>query len=187
VSALPWRTWANLLTACRFCLAAPSAVAIVHAAWPLAALLFALAVATDLADGALARRLGQASPLGGLLDHATDACFVAITLAALAAAGLVPWPLPVLVPLAFLQYALDSRALAGRPLRASRLGRWNGIAYFVIAGGVLLDRLTGVDWAGADLWRALGWVLVASTLLSMLDRTLAWRRRTVPERSANPD
>ena len=44
--------------------------------------------------------------------------------------------------LAFVQYAVDSRVQESRPLRASSLGRWNGIAYFVLLGvPVLRDAL----------------------------------------------
>lgn len=170
------RSWANLLTLCRACLVAPCALAIFDGRWTVALALFTLAVATDLVDGPLARRLGQASPLGGLFDHATDAAFVTATLGALAAAGHVPWLLPVLVPLAFLQYMLDSKVLAGRPLRGSWLGRWNGIGYFVLAGFVLVANALPVPMAGPTAWAAGAWLLIASTLTSMTSRALAWRR-----------
>lgn len=176
VDSRMWLTWANLLTLGRFGLAVPCALAVADAAWALAALLFSLAVATDLLDGPLARRLGQATPLGGLLDHATDAWFVAVTLGALAAAGALPWLLPALVLAAFLQYVLDSRALLGRPLRASWLGRWNGIAYFAVAGGLLFARALALPWPDAAFWSVLAWLLVASTLASMVNRAIAWYR-----------
>jgi phosphatidylglycerophosphate synthase len=176
MTASRWLTWANLLTLCRFGLAVPCALALAQGAWPLAALLFTLAVATDLIDGPLARRLAQASPLGGLLDHATDAWFVAVTLGGLAWVGRLPWLLPILVIAAFLQYMLDSKALAGRPLRASWLGRWNGIAYFVIAGAVIYQTALGLSWPAAELWRGLAWLLIASSLASMANRAVAWRR-----------
>jgi phosphatidylglycerophosphate synthase len=169
-------TWANLLTLCRAGLVVPCVLAILDGRWTTALVLFALAVATDLVDGPLARRLGQASPLGGLFDHATDAAFVTAALGALAAAGHVPWLLPVLVPLAFLQYLLDSNALAGRPLRGSWLGRWNGIGYFVLAGFVLAANALQFDQPGPAAWTAGAWLLVASTLTSMTSRAIAWRR-----------
>jgi len=171
-----WLTWANLLTFCRFCLAIPCALAVMAADWRSAALLFAVAVATDLLDGPLARRFAQATPLGGLLDHATDAWFVAVTLAGLAVAGAVPWLLPVLVVGAFLQYMLDSNALAGRPLRASWLGRWNGIGYFVLAGTVIVQNALALPWPGRAVWSGLAWFLIVSTIASMANRGVAWYR-----------
>jgi phosphatidylglycerophosphate synthase len=169
-------TRANALTGARLALAPVLVWAVCAGAPALAFACFALAVGTDLADGRVARRFGEASALGGFLDHATDALFVASGLGALASLGLVPLPLPALVLAAFAQYALDSRALAGRPLRASALGRWNGIAYFVLLGvPVVRDGLT-LAWPADALVRALGWTLVATSCASMLDRAAALLR-----------
>jgi len=173
---------ANLLTALRLLAVGPAVWAIVSAQLLTASLLFALAVITDLADGPLARRQRTSSSLGSLFDHGTDALFVSATLAALASLGAVPWPLPLLVAAAFVQYTLDSSALAGRPLRTSRLGRCNGIAYYVAVGmpviaGALHHALPTALLAplvpGGLLPWLLGWLLVASTLLSMADRAVA--------------
>lgn len=170
-----WRTHANALTLLRLAIAPALTAAIATGRAPLATALFALAVATDFADGAVARRCGETSPLGGLLDHAVDATLCTLGLAAHAAQGAVPWPLPALVALAFAQYALDSRSLAGRPLRASRLGRWNGIAYFVAVAVPIVRDTLGWSWPGPALvwWLAGG--LAVSTTVSMADRLIALR------------
>jgi phosphatidylglycerophosphate synthase len=172
-----WQSRANALTALR-ALAAPAlVVAILGQATVVAALLFTLAVITDLADGRVARRYGEVTRLGGLLDHATDAVFVSAGLGALAHQGLTPGPLPWLIVAAFVQYVVDSRASASRPLRASSLGRWNGIAYFVaLAIPVVRDSL-GLGWPGAWLVQGFGWALVVSTLVSMSERAWAWRHQ----------
>jgi len=169
-----WMTWANLLTLSRFALAVPCALAIAAGAWGLAGLLFAAAVLTDLLDGPLARRLEEASPLGGVLDHATDAWFVTLATAAFAWNGFVPWPLPLLIAAAFTQYVLDSAALRGHALRGSWLGRWNGIAYFMLTGLLLIQLGIGLAWPEPSFWRWLGWLLVGSTLVSMTNRGVAW-------------
>ncbi len=165
-------TLANAVTLTR-ALAAPFLVAAVvtHSnGW--AAALFALAVATDLVDGRLARLRGESSTLGGLLDHSTDALFCTMGLAALAWIGEVPALLPCLVAIAFLQYLADSRSIRGRPLRASSLGRRNGVLYFVMVGVPVVRDALGLTWPEVHLVRALGWALSISTLLSMADR--AW-------------
>ena len=77
---------------------------------------------------------------------------------------------------AFAQYALDSRALAGRPLRASALGRWNGIAYFVLLGIPVVRDGLAIGWPPDALVRVLGWALVATTCASILDRLVALAR-----------
>ena len=151
----------------------PLVVAILAGSAAGACALFALAVATDLLDGRVARRFGEATPLGGLLDHCADATFVAAGLGALACRGDVPAPLPLLVAAAFLQYVLDSRALAGRRLRASGLGRVNGIAYFVLLGTPLVRDVLGLAAPGHAAVRGLGWLLVATTVASMAERARA--------------
>jgi cardiolipin synthase len=169
-------TRANALTALRLAAAPLLVWAICAGAEVVALACFALAVVTDLTDGRVARRFGEASPLGGFLDHATDALFVASGIGALAAQGVAPLPLAPLVLAAFAQYALDSRALAGRPLRASARGRWNGVAYFVLLGIPVVRDGLGIGWPADALVRMLGWALVASTVASMADRLLALRR-----------
>ena len=66
---------------------------------------------------------------------------------------------------------------AGRPLRASSLGRWNGIAYYVALGIPVVRDSLGLGWPSAWLVQGFGWVLVVSTLASMSERALAWRRQ----------
>jgi CDP-diacylglycerol---glycerol-3-phosphate 3-phosphatidyltransferase len=180
VAADRWRTRANALSLLRLAVAPALAAAIVAGRAELATALFALAVATDFADGAVARRYGEASPLGGLLDHAIDATFCVLGLAAHAAVGVVPWALSVLVAASFAQYVVDSKSLAGRPLRASRLGRWNGIAYYVAVAVPIVRDTLGWSWPGAALVWWLAAALVAATLVSMADRALALCRLRQP-------
>ncbi len=144
--------------------------------WAPACALFWLAVGTDLVDGRIARARGESTRFGGLLDHATDALFVSSGLAALAVAGRVPLLLPVLVAVAFGQYVLDSRWIAGEPLRASALGRWNGVCYFVPLGIVVTREAAGLTAPPDRAVAILAWALVASTLLSMGDRALTLLR-----------
>jgi cardiolipin synthase len=162
-----WLTPANLLTLLRLLLALPFALAVREGAPLAASLVFAVAAASDFADGRLARRRGEISTLGGFLDHAVDAAFVSTGAAALASVGALPWLLAPLIAIAFLQYTLDSRLMRSHGLRASSLGRWNGIAYFVIVAVPVVRDALGLGWPGAGLVSALGWALIASTLLSI--------------------
>lgn len=168
---------ANALSLLRLLVVVPFALLIAqggtsNAAW--AAALFAFAIATDLADGPLARARGTESALGRALDHGADFLFVNSGLAAAATQGFVPWLLPILVALAFAQYVIDSYWLhRARELRMSALGRWNGILYFVPLGGAILVELGLGFLAVPTVWVA--WALVASTLASIADRALAAR------------
>ena len=165
-------TRANALTASRLVLLALLVPALLSRNWWLAAPLFALAVVTDIFDGKIARKYGETSALGGLFDHATDALFVTLCAWASAQLGLInPW-LTWLIPAAFLQYMLDSKALAGLELKASALGRSNGVAYYALAGTVIGMEALGFTWLRPAVAFA-AWVLVASTVLSMLDRARA--------------
>jgi phosphatidylglycerophosphate synthase len=170
-----YATLANGLTAVRLALAPGLAAAILADAAGTAAVVFALAVATDLADGRVARRRTEVSSLGGALDHAVDATFVAAGAAALAARGALPALLPWLIAAAFLQYAFDSRTPEGA-LRGSRLGRFNGIAYYAIVAVPIVRDALGLGWPGPRLVLGLGWLLVATTILSMADRIRLARR-----------
>jgi phosphatidylglycerophosphate synthase len=166
---------AHWLTALRLLCAPLFALALLRPGWAAvaaAALLLGLAIATDVLDGRVARRLGTASAAGGLFDHLTDFLFVEAGLGALALQGRIPWPLPALVAVAFTQYAVDSYLLhRARQLRMSALGRLNGVLYFVPVGASI-PRLAALE--GPIRWMA--WALVATTLLSILDRALALRR-----------
>ena len=165
-------TISNGLTSMRLVAAPVFYWTIVNQLWGPACLLFWLAVASDMIDGRIARARGETSAFGGILDHGSDAIFVSLGSAALATLALSPAFLSILIFAAFLQYALDSKILSGHPLRASVIGRWNGVCYF-IAPGVFVTR-EALGWSiPADRFIAgLGWLLVASTVISMSDRLL---------------
>jgi cardiolipin synthase len=87
-----WRTWANLVTAVRLALI-PLFLWLLfstnHRA--IAAWLLAFLGATDWIDGFLARRLGQVSNVGKIIDPVADRLLVIVGLFAVAAAAGVPW------------------------------------------------------------------------------------------------
>ena len=172
-----WLTRANALTSLRLAAAPALVIAIrADAAW-LATAVFALAVASDVADGIVARRFGEQSGLGRLIDHAADAFFVTAGAAALAHARVLPALLPTLIAASFLQYALDAKTPKTSGPRPSTLGRWNGIAYYAIVATPIVRDALGIGWPGPALVMALGWLLVGSTLVSMADRMIGSRIR----------
>lgn len=181
-----WLTLSNGLTSMRL-LAAPVFFCwVVEGAWIAACVIFWLAVASDLVDGRLARARGETSVFGGVLDHGSDALFVTLGQAALVAGGQAPALLPVLIALAFVQYVLDSRSLAGRALRTSFLGRWNGILYFVPPGVVVTREALGLDAPPDALVLSAAWLLVGTTAISMAERLLVLLTRRTPPRPGPP-
>ena len=167
---------ANFLTAVRLLLAIPVCVGILNEEWLFCAVALFICLITDIFDGKMARQAGSASKIGGLFDHGTDAFFVTCALGVIATEEYLTPVLPILIPIAFTQYLLDSGKNESQGLRASFLGKTNGIAYsipicFVVGAGLF-------DW----LWpymaaKILAWVLVATTILSMLDRLLRFTKK----------
>lgn len=66
-------------------------------AYAAAFVVLALAGMTDWLDGFLARRLGQYSRLGELLDPLADRLYIAVTIVCLAVVALIPWGLVALL------------------------------------------------------------------------------------------
>jgi CDP-diacylglycerol--glycerol-3-phosphate 3-phosphatidyltransferase len=129
------------------CCAQVQTTAVSWARWGGCILLVAI-VSSDWLDGWLARRLGQESALGRLLDHVCDVVFLLSTLWFFVARGLAPWWLPAAIAWAFGLYVLDSwRRTAGQPQRlllGSRLGHLGGVLYYVAVSMVSGSLLTGV-------------------------------------------
>src|SRR2546428_13069737 len=115
-------TMPTALTAARVLLALPFAFLMTgggarHAA--LAALVLAAAIATDVLDGALARRRDTVTAAGRAFDHAADCFFVTSGLVAGAVRRAFPWILPILGATALTQYVADSYwGPGGRGLRS---------------------------------------------------------------------
>ena len=173
---------AHALTAARLILAAPVALAFARPAfvdpWVLIALLL-VAIATDYWDGRVARVTRTASPGGQLFDHGTDFVFVTCALSGAAVSALVTPLLPLLITVAFSQYVVDSYLLhRQKQLRMSVIGRWNGVLYFVPLVVLSVSRLGLFGGAASFLTvaaSALGYALVASTVVSIIDRASSRR------------
>jgi CDP-diacylglycerol---glycerol-3-phosphate 3-phosphatidyltransferase len=165
---------ANLLTGVRLFLVLPFAYFMAsrdqHAA------IFALAVwvvalTTDFLDGPIARRNGTVTALSGIFDHTSDFLFVTSGLFAGALRGAFPWILPVLITAAFSQYVIDSYWIHRQvKLRGSKLGRYNGMLYFV---PTCMDIMVRLGWRFLQpVLTVLVWLLVVSTLVSMGQRLM---------------
>ena len=174
---------ANALTAVRLFLVAPFAFFMAKgdarsAVFALAA--WVVALVTDFLDGPIARRRSTVSALSGAFDHTTDFLFVVSGMFAGAFRKAFPWILPLCITAAFAQYAIDSYWLHRQiKFRGSKLGRYNGMLYFVPPCMDILIRL-GVH-ALQPLLTVLVWTLVLSTLVSMGQRLSLLLSRTLPE------
>ena len=126
----------NGLSALRFALAAIwiALAARGHQGRLAFAIVALVAAGSDFIDGRIARRLGVESGSGRWLDAIADVTFVLAALLSEAAAGAIPFYIPILIALSFSQYAIDSVVLGGRAARPvrSRLGHWGGIINYAI-------------------------------------------------------
>ena len=160
----------NILSISRIIMAAFMAWNVYYANWYFAAAILWTAVFSDLLDGFLARKNKQTSAIGGLLDHGSDAVFVTATVAAFTHHNWAPIALALIIPIAFLQYVFDSKALEGRPLKANLLGKYNGISYFIFAGFPVMQLSLNVTFIPFEWFIFIGWGLVITSALSMADR-----------------
>lgn len=168
---------ANALTALRLLLVVPFAFFMTKGdvrSAAFALVVWVVALITDFLDGPIARRRGTVTALSGTFDHTTDFLFVTSGLFAGAFRGVFPWILPILIVAAFSQYVIDSYWIHRHAkLRGSKLGRYNGMLYFVPTCIEIIIRL-GVRWL-QPLLTILVWVLVLSTLVSMAQRLILGR------------
>ncbi|HZC44912.1 MAG TPA: CDP-alcohol phosphatidyltransferase family protein [Candidatus Acidoferrum sp.] len=126
----------NALSVLRFALAATwvELAAHGHTGRSAFAAVAIVAAVSDFIDGRIARRLGVASGSGRWLDGIADVTFVLAAIFCEAAAGAIPFYIPILIAISFSQYVIDSVVLAERtagPVR-SRLGHWGGIINYAL-------------------------------------------------------
>src|SRR5579863_168179 len=168
---------ANALTAIRLLLVFPFAFFMAQGdrrSAFLALVAWVVALITDFLDGPIARRRGTVTAWSGTFDHTTDFLFVTSGLFAGAFRGVFPWILPILIVAAFSQYVIDSYWIHRQAkLRGSKLGRYNGMLYFVPTCVEIVIRL-GVRWL-QPLLTIFVWMLVLSTLVSMGQRLMLGR------------
>ena len=131
-----------------------------------AAAIFALASITDWLDGYLARRRGQITALGQMMDPLADKLLTSAAFISLVQIGLVPaWIVAVIISREMAVTALRSLASSkGRGFPASSLGKVKMVAQ------VLAVLLLLIGHKGSDVLFMLGhvamWVVLVTALVS---------------------
>ena len=133
-----------------------------------ALIIFLVAAGTDLLDGYLARRWGQITTVGTLLDPIADKLLVSAALISLVQINLVPgWMVILIVGREFAISGLRSIAAAeGYTIRASELGKTKMIFQVTAISMVLLSvRFPELSWFAMLLM----WGVVVFGLASAVD------------------
>jgi CDP-diacylglycerol---glycerol-3-phosphate 3-phosphatidyltransferase len=134
-----------------------------------AAAIFGIASLTDWLDGYLARRRGQITWIGQVLDPIADKLLISATLVSLVQLDLAPaWMVAVIIGREFAVTGLRSIAYArGLTMPASPLGKLKMVSQVVAILMLLLgwERLPLLLLAG----RAALWVVLATSLISAFD------------------
>jgi CDP-diacylglycerol---glycerol-3-phosphate 3-phosphatidyltransferase len=128
--------------------------------------IFLVAAATDLVDGYLARRWGQITTVGTLLDPIADKLLISAALIALVQIRLVPaWMVILVVGREFAISGLRGIAAAeGYTIRASDLGKTKMTSQVVAVVLLLMSlRFQGLHrWAMLWMWGVLVFTLLSA-------------------------
>jgi cardiolipin synthase len=168
----------NILTLGRIILILPFAMLFFHGSimtrWEALAL-FVLAAVTDWLDGHLARRLGQESALGRMMDPIADKLLIATAIILLTATGgITGWSIAAALLILLREIAVSGFREHLGPLGVivpvSTLAKWKTTAQ-LIAMGILIAPVEAVQpvglialWIAAILTLITGWNYLMATL-----------------------
>jgi cardiolipin synthase len=171
-----WLTVPNLFTLARLALAPIVVFEILHQRHMAAAVLFAIAAATDLIDGYLARRLHSATSSGAYLDPIADKLLLSGVFLALAIIRSAPlWLVAVIFGRDLLILVSSGAALVLTRLRAFPPSVWGKASTFfqILTAVAYLARNALGSPVFATLCAALIWPAAALTVWSGID--YGWR------------
>src|SRR5205814_6060344 len=133
------------------------------------AAIFGLASLTDWADGYLARRRKQITPLGQMIDPLADKLLTLAALISLVQLDLAPaWMVAVILGRDFAVTALRTLAYSRSvPMPASPLGKIKMVAQVVAILALILAH--GQSWPFYWIGQAALWVVVVTALVSGAD------------------
>ncbi|MGH6915420.1 MAG: CDP-alcohol phosphatidyltransferase family protein [Stackebrandtia sp.] len=162
VGVVPWRVWTlpNLVTMVRLCGIPLFCYLLLVPGHNMAAVVvLAAGGGSDWVDGYLARRLGQESRFGRLLDPMVDRLYILVAVAVLTLVHILPWMFTALLlarEAALFVTVIVLRAHGWAPLQVHYVGK---TATFIVFVSFPVLVLAGM-YAPAETWaRPLGWAL----------------------------
>jgi cardiolipin synthase len=169
----------NIISVIRILLVAPIAIALAHRQLEISIVLFALAAASDAADGFLARRFGWQSELGGILDPIADKLLLSSAFVTLSFLKWVPlWLMAAVVARDIIivggaaSYRFFIGPVAAHPSVVSKCNTLCQAAYILAVVG---RAEFAVPHAWVVLW--LGALVFATVVVSGIDYVLVYGRR----------
>jgi CDP-diacylglycerol--glycerol-3-phosphate 3-phosphatidyltransferase len=145
-----------------------------------AAILFAAAALTDWLDGLIARRWGQVTTLGKLLDPVADKVLVAAALISLVQVGKVDaWIVVVMIGREFAVTGLRSVSAAqGVVIAASDLAKYKTVAQYVAVTLLILEKNVplALEAEFVYLSRGMLWAALILTIFSGIDYFIRFYR-----------
>jgi CDP-diacylglycerol--glycerol-3-phosphate 3-phosphatidyltransferase len=138
-----------------------------------AAVLFAGAALTDWLDGLIARRRGQVTTLGKLLDPVADKVLVSAALISLVQVGTIEaWMVVIMIGREFAVTGLRSVSAAqGMVIEASDLAKYKTFAQYLAVILLILERSipTGLESEFVYFSRGALWAALILTIFSGID------------------
>ena len=130
----------------------------------LAAAVFVLASVTDFVDGAIARRRGQITSFGRILDPIADKALVGVALIGLSILGDLPWWVTGIIVVREVIVTAVRFRIAPRTIAVNRGGKAKTLAQ-IIAIAMYLVALPGVSWWSTAAMVMMG-IAVALTVIT---------------------
>lgn len=187
-------SWPNLLTLSRIpflfivsgCLFLPSPGPL------LALILFVAAAATDWADGWLARKTGDVSDFGKLMDALADKILLSGMLIVLLATSLLPaWCLFLVLLIVTREFWITGlrmvAAARGEVLAAEKLGKYKTVFQIIATALLILGESLRVDFglpsdalaAAGAAWAGLAAFILATILTVASGSVYLWKHRAL--------
>jgi cardiolipin synthase (CMP-forming) len=127
--------------------------------------LFAAVAATDWIDGYLARRLGQVSELGKILDPTADRLAIAAGLIALAVRGVFPWWAAALILARDVAVLVVGTVLYLRHHVRIEVRRLGKVATFSLMAAIVWISWGDLGYALHDAALAVGWATFTAAII----------------------
>ena len=161
----------NILTICRFLLIPIYLLVFSTGQMKLAFLVVVLAGATDVLDGYLARKTGQITQAGVMLDPLADKCMMIAVILSLLITDRIPWPAAVIFFIRDVGMILGSAFFHFRGKRtvpANAMGKLTTVMFYVAFLFIFFELPFAIPY----LWFVIGFSFITSISYIVMFKSL---------------